>query len=102
MEKFHPQDFVYYQINIGDKENQDLDLYFDECNSFIKSATNVLVHCVVGKSRSPSIVLGYLIAEKKMSFDEAFKLVKLKRPLINLNNNFIRNLLILEEKTKKI
>ena len=102
MEKTFPLNFIYYQINIIDKETQDLDLYFDECNDFIKVATkNILVHCVEGKSRSPAIVIGYLIGEKHMNFNEAFNLVKSKRSIINPNNNFIKNLKNYEEKTLK-
>ena len=102
MEKFFPNDFEYYQINIIDRETQDLSLYFEECNNFIKNAKNVLVHCVAGKSRSPSIVIGYLIAKKKMSFNEAFSLVKLKRSIIDPNANFIKNLQYLEEKYQNL
>ena len=98
MEKFFPNDFEYYQINIIDRETQDLSLYFEESNNFIKNAKNVLVHCVAGKSRSPSIV----IAEKKMSFNEAFSLVKLKRSIIDPNANFIKNLQYLEEKYQNL
>lgn len=100
LEKFFPNDFEYHQINIIDRETQDLSLYFEECNDFIKNAKKVLVHCVAGKSRSPSIVIGYLIAEKKMSFKEAFNLVKSKRSIVDPNANFIRNLQYLEEKSQ--
>lgn len=101
LEKTYPNDFIYYQINIVDNENQDLDLYFEECNIFLKKADKILVHCVAGKSRSPAIVIGYLIGEIQMSFLDAFTLTKLKRPIINPNSNFIRNLQNYEEKLIK-
>ena len=98
MEKAFPEDFTYFQINIADKEAQDLELYFEECNEFIKNSDRVLVHCVSGVSRSPAIVLGYLIGERNMSLEEAFELVKKKRAGINPNCNFMRNLKNFEEK----
>lgn len=101
LEKHYPDSFIYYQINISDKLDQYLDFYFDECNEFIKNSTNVLVHCVVGKSRSPAIVMGYLIGVIKMSFQEAFDLVKEKRSIMSPNENFIEQLKIYERKLKE-
>jgi protein-tyrosine phosphatase len=39
----------------------------------------VLVHCIAGISRSPSIVMCYLHEERGMSFDDAYALIKAKR-----------------------
>ena len=52
----------FKHININDD-------YFDECINFIKSAHNnneiVYVHCAKGISRSVSIIIAFLMKEKK-------------------------------------
>lgn len=100
MDKHFPNDFTYFQIDIADRIDQDLDLYFDECNQFIKESGKVLVHCVMGKSRSPAIVIGYLISVKGMDFQDALDLVKKKRFITNPNKNFLENLKYLDSKRK--
>ena len=45
-----------------------------------------------GKSRSSTILLAYLIKEKKMSTNEAFKYAKKKRKTILPNLSFIKKL----------
>ncbi|CAH2054878.1 unnamed protein product [Thlaspi arvense] len=52
----HPNDFVYKVIEVVDRSETDLTVYFDECFSFmdqaIQSGGGVLVHCFMGISRS--------------------------------------------------
>jgi hypothetical protein len=52
----------------------------------------VLVHCMAGKSRSASVVIGFLMKNEGLSFLEAFELVAEKRPQIALNHGFARQL----------
>ena len=44
----------------------------------ISSGGKILVHCYAGVSRSASMVIAYFMAEKNMSFSEAFSFVKSK------------------------
>ncbi|KTG38377.1 hypothetical protein cypCar_00018056 [Cyprinus carpio] len=52
----------------------------------------VLVHCNAGVSRSASVVIGFLMSQEKMSFDEAFSAVKTARPYIQPNPGFMSQL----------
>ncbi|KAH7857025.1 hypothetical protein Vadar_008156 [Vaccinium darrowii] len=67
----HPNDFVYKIINIPDREDVNIENYFDECFTFIDEAKRtgggVLVHCFVGKSRSVTVVVAYLMKKHGMS-----------------------------------
>lgn len=71
----------------------------NQCNPFIKfgleNNANVLVHCNAGVSRSSAIVIGFLILEMKLSFEEAFALVKKARNCIKPNSGFETQLSLL-------
>uniref|UniRef100_A0A7N0RCP9 Dual specificity protein phosphatase 1 n=1 Tax=Kalanchoe fedtschenkoi TaxID=63787 RepID=A0A7N0RCP9_KALFE len=96
----YPEDFTYKVIEVVDKEDTNLEKYFDECIDFIDEAKRqgggVLVHCIVGKSRSPTIVAAYLMKRHGMSSAEALLHVKNKRPLVNPNSGFVSQLHNLE------
>lgn len=49
---------------------------------------NVAVHCAQGKSRSGAVMVGFLMALHKLSFDEAKKVAQRKRSLIEPNAFF--------------
>lgn len=92
----HPNDFVYKIINIPDREDVNIENYFDECFTFIDEAKRtgcgVLVHCFVGKSRSVTVVVAYLMKKHGMSLSEALKHVKSKRPIASPNSGFMLQL----------
>eukprot|EP00386_Alphamonas_edax_P005924 GDKI01019306.1.p1 GENE.GDKI01019306.1~~GDKI01019306.1.p1 ORF type:complete len:431 (+),score=124.57 GDKI01019306.1:104-1294(+) len=62
-----------------------------------KRGRNVLVHCSMGMSRSPSIIIGYLMVRKNMSLNQAIDFVKRKRCYIFPNAGFERQLSILDD-----
>lgn len=115
----------YMAIPALDKPEFDLSVFFEEATRFIdsaidpipstqtnsKSATNsdllrqngakggkVLVHCVMGVSRSATIVMAYLLLRRRDAFpslDEAIRFVKVCRD-IDPNSGFLKQLLQLE------
>lgn len=57
---------------------------------------NVLVHCIMGISRSASLVIGYLLLKfSDLSYDHIFKYIKSHRQKINPNRGFRDQLLSL-------
>lgn len=97
----HPNDFVYKVIGVADKEDTNLSQYFDECINFIDEAKRqgggVLVHCFVGRSRSVTIVVAYLMKKHGMSLSQAMGHVKSRRPQAAPNSGFLLQLQELEK-----
>lgn len=68
--------------------------YFKECFDFINSASlsggRVYLHCMAGISRSAAIAIAYVMVKRSVGFDEAYALVKEKRPVSQPNSGFIQ------------
>ena len=91
----------YLRIPIQDSCETQISDYFDLTHEFIEEALknneNILVHCYAGISRSPTIVMSYLMKKNKLSFKEIHDLVKTKRKKINPNLSFVGQLLLFEK-----
>lgn len=61
-------------------------------DSSLKILQNILVHCNAGCSRSPALVIGYLISNCGYDFSTAYELVKFKRPCVQINPGFKKQL----------
>ena len=57
----------------------------------------IYIYSTRGVSRSASIVIAYLISKHKMTYEEAFHLVREKRPEIDPNAGFRKKLLEYEK-----
>jgi PTH2 family peptidyl-tRNA hydrolase len=86
-------------IDILDEVDVDISQHFDHAIKFIEDALSqnpdnaVLVHCVVGKSRSASCVIAYLMKNHRMSYDQAFTYLNERRSgSIAPNEAFIKQL----------
>ncbi|KAG0696934.1 protein-tyrosine phosphatase-like protein [Suillus ampliporus] len=94
--------FRCLRIDILDKPSADLRPHLEGACQYIanalKNGGNVLVHCQQGVSRSPAIVIAYLIHDLGMSYEQAYALVKRCRPCINPNPGFVAGLRAWEEK----
>ncbi|GLB45286.1 putative dual specificity phosphatase, catalytic domain [Lyophyllum shimeji] len=85
--------FHCYRIQILDQSTVDLKPHLEAACNYIdralRSGKNVLVHCQQGISRSPAIVIAYLIRNHGMSYDNAAALVKRKRACVKPNSGFV-------------
>ena len=63
-----------------DTKSSDIRVHIPDACAFIdevlKAKGKVLVHCMVGASRSVSLVLAWLVAECKLPLKQAFQLVR--------------------------
>lgn len=88
-------------INIADNSEQILTKFFDEAHQFIDEARrkkcNVLVHCLAGISRSPTIAIAYLMRVNSLRLKDAYNLVKQCRPQMDPNLSFVGQLMVYEK-----
>ncbi|PPQ65736.1 hypothetical protein CVT24_011769, partial [Panaeolus cyanescens] len=83
-------------VPIEDSEYDNLLAYLPTICDFVEDAVKghgrVLVHCVMGISRSASAVAAYLMRSRKIAVSEAISYLKQLRPIVHPNYGFIRQL----------
>ncbi|RXG55751.1 Dual specificity protein phosphatase 7, partial [Armadillidium vulgare] len=88
--------YKYMQIPIADHWSQNLASFFPKAIQFIDEArengVGVLVHCLAGISRSVTITVAYLMYKKKLTLEDAYEYVRLKKANIAPNFNFMGQL----------
>ncbi|KAK2876054.1 hypothetical protein QQF64_005181 [Cirrhinus molitorella] len=104
-QSYYGTSFVYCGIPADDSTHFDLDVYFKPAADFIHKALNtpdgkVLVHCIMGMSRSSSLVLAYLMLYHNMPLHTAIRRVIQKRAIYP-NRNFLALLLDLDLQRKR-
>ena len=111
LKQYYPNDFIYKQILIEDRDDEDIAKYFEATYEFIEQAVvntineqnkggdrgalkegKVFVHCSRGVSRSAAIVIAYIMKKENMNYKEAFEFVKDKRNMIRPNRGFVKQL----------
>ncbi|KAH8276533.1 hypothetical protein KR044_004728, partial [Drosophila immigrans] len=96
--------FRYMGFPMIDAPTTDISRYFYVASKFIDSAISsggkVLVHCLVGMSRSATCVLAYLMICRKMSAVDAIRTVRMRRE-IRPNDGFLQQLADLDMELKR-
>jgi protein-tyrosine phosphatase len=90
-------DFTYLSLDIKDEPGFDIFFYIYQCIDFIENANNknhrkILIHCYEGVSRAPTILSAYLIWKYNYERDYVIKLLKDKRPCVDINMGFLYQL----------
>lgn len=86
-----PDSFVYFRQHFQDHEDQELMDYLPEIFKFLDSLgknDKVMIHCQGGVSRSPTVVIGYLMYKEKLSYSDAYDKVRSIRPGIKIKKSF--------------
>ncbi|KAF8839313.1 phosphatases II [Paxillus ammoniavirescens] len=83
-------------ITVQDSEYEDLLIHLPDACNFIQTALDqggkVLVHCVMGISRSTTVVCAYLMMSQRLSASAAIKYVRKRRPQVHPNYGFMKQL----------
>jgi len=88
----------YLKISILDEPDKNIHQFFSQAYDFINEALSedsdnkVLIHCAMGKSRSATITIMYLMKKFSWGYEKAFEFVKRKREIIEPNEGFIEKL----------
>merc|ERR1712137_87716 len=97
-----PKGFECTFIYADDDQVEQLSRVFEQVADLIDSAEQageaVYVHCQRGLSRSPSLVMAYLMLKKGYDLRGAYEYVKEKRANIGPRSNFIAQLCLLEKR----
>jgi protein-tyrosine phosphatase len=103
-------DFIQYSFEpLYDVEDQALDAdgTLDRCHKFIDDALSsslssssslpssprVLVHCIMGRSRSVSVLATFMIKYLQTSLFDSVALIRERREVISINDGFARQLM---------
>ncbi len=93
----HESDSISYcRVAINDEAGANILAFLDGTSEFIhhyiEKGISVLVHCQMGASRSATVVIAYLMKYRSMSREEAYNHIKERRPQVNPNAGFWRQL----------
>lgn len=86
---------TYFSCPIPDTPTSDVMQHFEAAYDFIERVAHgkpVMVHCVVGASRSSSVVIAYLMKKNQWDTQTALDYVKQKRPIAKPNSGFLEQL----------
>jgi len=93
---YFESNYDYINIKIDDinseKFDEDLIEVANKIKDILKLEKKVLVHCLMGSSRSATVVMMYMIIHKEMDVDSAYKFIKEKRHVININTSFMKQI----------
>ncbi|XP_004769417.2 dual specificity phosphatase 29 isoform X1 [Mustela putorius furo] len=86
----------YHGVEADDLPTFDLSVFFYPAAAFINTAlsldhSKILVHCVMGRSRSATLVLAYLMIHKNMTLVDAIQQVAKNRCVLP-NRGFLKQL----------
>lgn len=103
---YFPNDYVYLNLNMKDDNSQSLYPSLEKTYQFIWKAIGnggtVLVHCAAGISRSASMVIYFLMKLKGWTYMQSYGYVKTRRPQIDPNQNFARQLVSVSPQAQKV
>ena len=100
-----PNYIKYCHLNLTDSPSSDITKYFDQAFAFIELARikkqKILIHCKLGISRSPAILVGYFIKYMGYSTKSSLEFIKSKRSQVHPNSGFISQLYSYERTIRK-
>ncbi|CAF0795678.1 unnamed protein product [Rotaria sordida] len=97
---YYPNDVRTLTIDLRDDDRENILRAFDQAFAFIdearRSKSRILVHCSHGQSRSPAIVIGYLMRTYNVSLEQCLTHVVKARPCVIPNDGFLKQLILFD------
>ena len=91
-----PLGIKYCKLDLIDNPEMNITKYFEKAFAFIelarKNNDNILIHCKLGRSRSVSILIAYMVKYYDFNVKQAMEFIKSKRKQIKPNYGFIKQL----------
>lgn len=89
--------FKHHVVELDDLEDENTIEHFPTSNAFIQQGLDggggVLVHCAMGKSRSTTLLIAYLLSQHpKLNPQSALGLIRQSRPFAEPNSGFMEQL----------
>lgn len=87
---------VYFPLM--DNTSEDISSHFDKTNQYISDTLSsdpnnkILIHCMVGASRSATLIASYICYKTNFKVSDILKYMKSKRKIVSPNPNFVRQL----------
>jgi len=75
-----------------DADDDATKLLFSSLSLTSKPKRGILVHCLMGRSRSASIVIAYIMRKYRLKYPAAFSYVRAKRSVVQPNIGFVKQL----------
>jgi hypothetical protein len=96
VDTYHDQGFSLFHLPIDDSPDVQIERWFDEVSDFIMinrlMKRKVLVHCHAGMSRSVALTCAFLMNLCSCDDIKALHWIRDKRPCINVNPGFLKQL----------
>ncbi len=87
-----PKRFTFMHVPLSDYGLSEFQPALERCVPFIESArnsgSNILVHCAVGRNRSPAIVLGYLMHSQRWNLKQSYEYLQSRHPLFAVHESY--------------
>jgi protein phosphatase slingshot len=103
---YYPNDYKYLQLKLEDSPQQSIYQVLEPSYKFIYNAMGnggtVLIHCHMGKSRSVSIVIYFLMKLNGWTYLQALNYIRQRRSIANPNSGFARQLVSVSPEAAKV
>ena len=96
----HYPNIAYHFLDLRDRSTEQLVDHLFKTIPFIDKHIkrgNILIHCAMGKSRSVSVAMAYLILRHDLSYQNSLKLIKRARCIAGPNRGFRKQLKSLKQ-----
>jgi protein-tyrosine phosphatase len=89
----------YFPIIDGDSISllENMDHIETKIHTYLAKGKKIYIHCAKGVSRSPAVLIYYLMVHKNLSYDSAHELIKNARPIVDIDIEFENSLRAIED-----